>query len=172
MIAIPKQPSAGKIQYTVTLYDADGNKTPLTDTPVTIRFKDPVPLTVLIPHVAIMFFGMLFSTRAGLEGVVGRDGGRRLAIVTLVLLTAGGLIFGPIVQKFAFGAYWTGWPFGHDLTDNKTAVAVLAWVLAVWRSRGNRGRGWLIAAAVITLAIYLIPHSLLGSELDYTQSGN
>ena len=34
------------------------------------------------------------------------------------------------VQKAAFGAYWTGFPFGYDLTDNKTVLMWLAWVLA------------------------------------------
>ncbi len=58
----------------------------------------------------------------------------------MMLLVLGGFLLGPIVQKYAFGAFWTGWPFGEDLTDNKTAVAVLAWLprvtlLALWGSR-------------------------------------
>jgi hypothetical protein len=75
-----------------------------------------------------------------------------------------------MVQKFAFGAYWTGWPFGHDLTDNKTLVALLIWIVAlIVQLRNKKGRAWVIAAAIILLAVYLIPHSVLGSEIDYTQ---
>jgi hypothetical protein len=74
------------------------------------------------------------------------------------------------VQKFAFGAYWTGWPVGHDLTDNKTAVAFLFWIIAFIRLRRNRqAYGWAIAASVVLLLVYLIPHSVMGSEIDHTK---
>jgi hypothetical protein len=28
-------------------------------------------------------------------------------------------------------------------------------------------KGWALAASIILLAVYLIPHSMFGSELDY-----
>ena len=86
-----------------------------------------------------------------------------------MLFFFGGMILGPIVQKYAFDAYWTGWPFGHDLTDNKTLIAFIAWIIAYLRLRKNRNnRGWAIAASVILLLVYLIPHSMFGSQLDYS----
>jgi hypothetical protein len=170
VIRIPKQPSAGKVMYEVTLVEADGTRHDLIDETVIIRFKDPVPQPILIPHVILMFAAMLLSTRTGLEAVVGGSRARRLAWWTAGLLFVGGLIMGPLVQKYAFGALWTGWPFGHDLTDNKTLVAMIFWVVAIWRSKPPRsGRIWIIVAAIVTLAIYLIPHSVLGSELDFTR---
>jgi len=138
---------------------------------VIIRFRGGVPAWVLVSHILVIFAGMLLSTRTGLEAL--RQGPRtwQLTIWTISCLTVGGLILGPIVQKYAFDAFWTGWPFGHDLTDNKLAVAMLFWVVALWRGRKSpRGRGWAIAASLITLVVWLIPHSLLGSELDYTQT--
>ena len=91
---------------------------------------------------------------------------RRQAWVAFALLVVGGLALGPVVQKFAFDAYWTGWPFGTDLTDNKTAVAVAAWAFALWRCRGGRlARGAVVAAALVTIVVFSIPHSLFGSEL-------
>jgi hypothetical protein len=72
------------------------------------------------------------------------------------------------VQKYAFNSYWTGWPFGGDLTDNKTALAFLGWVCAlVALYRSKRPRAWALGAAIFLLLVYLIPHSLLGSEIDY-----
>ena len=72
------------------------------------------------------------------------------------------------MQKFAFDAYWTGWPFGKDLTDNKTAAAFLIWVgRGVRHPRPEEEHSWALVAAVAMLIVYLIPHSLLGSELDY-----
>ena len=74
------------------------------------------------------------------------------------------------MQKYAFGAYWTGFPLGTDLTDNKTLIAMVGWGVAWFMNRkGREGRGWIVLAAVLMLAIYLIPHSVLGSELDYTK---
>jgi len=168
--AVPKQPAAGKVMYQISLIDSGGGRHELTAEPVIIRFKDPVPSVVLWPHVLFMFTAMMLSTRAGLEALARGANAYRLALITAILLFLGGIILGPIVQKYAFGAFWTGWPWGHDLTDNKTAVAMTAWIIGVWRARkAGGGRAWIIAAAVITLAIYLIPHSVLGSELDYTK---
>jgi len=167
---IPTQPSAGKVQYNVLLGVTPDNLQPLTVEPVVIRFKGAVPSLVLIPHILLMFLAMLYSSRAGLEAAF--NGPKTLSIVqfTAVFLFIGGIILGPIVQKYAFGAFWTGWPWGHDLTDNKTLVAMIMWGIAWWRIRRNpAARGWAIAAAIVLLAVYLVPHSVLGSELDYTQ---
>ncbi len=168
--AVPKQPAAGKVMYQISLIDKEGVRHGLTPEPVIIRFKGPVPPLVLWPHILFMFTAMLISTRAGLEAIANRPNTYRIALWTAILLVLGGMIFGPIVQKFSFGEFWTGWPKGHDLTDNKTVIALIAWILALWRGRNRaKGRIWYIAASVVTLLIFLIPHSLLGSELDYTK---
>jgi hypothetical protein len=171
VMTIPEQPAAGKVIYKVTLHDADGNSYPLSDDYVILRFKGAVPPFILFPHILFMFVGMLLATRTGLEGIAGGDNLYRLNLLTLVCLGLGGLILGPIVQKYAFHAFWTGWPFGEDLTDNKTLVAVVFWVVAFYKAK-YRGRGmhaWAVIAAVVTLLVYLIPHSTLGSEIDYTK---
>ncbi|NQV14073.1 hypothetical protein HQ531_01345 [bacterium] len=167
---LPSQPPAGKIIYQVLLAPASGKSVSITEEPIIIRFKGAVPASILFPHILFMFTAMLMASRTGLAAYVESPFALRYSLLTGLFLMLGGLILGPIVQKFAFDAYWTGWPWGHDLTDNKTAVAFLAWVLAVWRQKktGN-AKIWIISAAVITLAVYLIPHSALGSELDYTQ---
>ncbi|UCE66392.1 MAG: hypothetical protein JSU85_16380 [Candidatus Zixiibacteriota bacterium] len=170
-VMIPKQPPAGKIAYQVILIGKDGQRYELSEEPVVIRFKGDVPILILIPHVFMMFISMLLGTRTGLEALYKRERAYRLALWTSALFFAGGIILGPIVQKFAFGALWTGWPLGSDLTDNKTAVAMLGWLVALWRGRDlKKGRKWFVIAAVLQLLVYLIPHSMFGSELDYTQS--
>ncbi len=165
---IPRQPAAGKVMYQIEVHSPNLEPQMLTETPVIMRFRGPVPAYVLIPHIFFMFFAMLLSSRTGLEAAVGKPSLRPLTYWTIGLLTLGGMILGPIVQKFAFDAYWTGWPFGTDLTDNKTAVAWIFWLVAAWRLHGKNGRWWVVAASLVTLIIFLIPHSLLGSELDYT----
>jgi hypothetical protein len=89
---------------------------------------------------------------------------------TAVLLVVGGFILGPLVQKFSFGVLWSGFPLGFDLTDNKTLIALIGWLVALFMMRkGKQARAWTVAAAVLLMAIYSIPHSVLGSELDYSK---
>ncbi|HRY99726.1 MAG TPA: hypothetical protein P5550_11785, partial [Bacteroidales bacterium] len=166
---IPQQPAAGKVEYKVTLSDGS-DRIELTAEPVVLRYKGHVPDYVLIPHIILMFLAMLFSTRAGIEGLIRGKHAFNYTAATLFLLLPGGMILGPIVQKFAFDAYWTGWPVGTDLTDNKTAVAFIAWIIAFVRLRKDRTHTtWAWVAALILLAVYLIPHSMMGSEIDHTQ---
>lgn len=167
---LPHQPPAGKLQYKVVL-SHQGKETSLTgEEPVIIRFKGGVPLWALIPHVIVMFLAMLLSARAGIEALRPKSNPRKLALWTTGFLFVGGFILGPLVQKFAFGALWTGFPFGYDLTDNKTLIAFIGWAIALIAGRkGKPARGWVLAAAILLLVIFLIPHSLLGSELDYSE---
>jgi hypothetical protein len=78
------------------------------------------------------------------------------------------MILGPIVQKYAFGAFWTGFPAGYDLTDNKTLIAFICWIVASLAGM-KKGKPWLtVIAAIVTLVVFSIPHSAKGSELDYS----
>jgi hypothetical protein len=169
---LPHQPPAGKLQYRVTL--ACGNEAVIIPAlePIVIRFKGDVPLSILIAHVVAMFLSMLFAARAGLEYFSQESNLKKLTMWTIILLFVGGFIFGPIVQKYAFGAWWTGWPFGSDLTDNKTAFAFLAWIGAAFALRkSKKPKAWALAAAIVMFLVYLIPHSLLGSEIDHESVG-
>ena len=164
---LPRQPASGKLEYQVRLRRGV-EQAVFPERPAITRFRGDPPVAVLAPHILAMFLGMLFATRAGIEALAPRGDLRRLAWATLGLFLVGGFVLGPLVQHYAFGELWTGVPFGWDLTDNKTLVAVLAWVLAVWRLRGGRpGRGATIAAAVVTLAVFAIPHSTWGSQIDW-----
>lgn len=167
---LPAQPSAGKLEYSVLLTKGETTLTVMNgDEAVVARFKGDVPAFVLAPHIFFMFFAMLWSNRTGLEALTGGLKRQRMALTTFGLLVVGGLILGPIVQKYAFGAYWTGWPLGEDLTDNKLAVAAAAWAWASWRKGNGRWpRAIAIIAALVVFAVYMIPHSMHGSTLDYS----
>ncbi len=168
--SLPQQPSAGKLTYKVFLTFQDEEISLTEEDEVVIRFKDVVPDVVLILHIIVIFAAMLFSTRTGIEALQKEGNTRELTLWTAGLMFAGGMILGPMVQKFAFGEWWTGFPFGFDLTDNKTLIAMIVWAIAVFAGRkGKKAKGWILAASIVTLVIFLIPHSLLGSELDYTQ---
>lgn len=167
---IPHQPPAGKLAYKVILVSKGKEVSLSGDPPVIIRFKGHVPETILIPHVLFMVFAMLVSTRAGIEALNPKSNPRKYALWAAGLLFFGGIILGPVVQNFAFGELWTGFPFGIDLTDNKTLIAMIGWIAAVIAGRrGKPARAWVLGASILLLVIFLVPHSLLGSELDYSK---
>ncbi len=165
---VPPQPPAGKLQYYIELTDIRGTQTIMKDTPLIIRFKEGVPWYILLPHVLVMFTAMLFSTVSGLMSVTKVPEYKKFGTWTLILLIAGGFILGPIVQKIAFGEFWTGVPFGWDLTDNKTLIVIIFWILAVVMNRKKKRPYYMAVAAIILLIVFSIPHSLFGSEFDYS----
>ncbi len=173
---IPHQPPAGKVMYRITL--TENSKAArdlffnyeLSKKDVIIRFKGSVPGNVLIPHIFFIFLAMLFSTITGLEAFFKGKNTLIYTWITVITLLLGGLIIGPMVQKFSFGEYWTGWPFGYDLTDNKSLIAFIFWIIAlIVQYRNRKNRTWPIIAAFFMLIVFLIPHSVLGSEIDYTK---
>lgn len=164
---LPNQPPAGKLEYHLNLKLGEEVIDLQMKENVIVRFKGDVPGWALVPHIFFMFFAMLWSNSTGLQAAAGISSYKRNALITVILFVIGGLILGPIVQKYAFGAYWTGWPFGEDLTDNKVLFSVIFWVAALLLNRKKERRWMVVLAAIILFAIYMIPHSMRGSELDY-----
>jgi hypothetical protein len=169
--SVPHQPPAGKVEYRVILETEEASVTVPGDQAVVARFRADVPAWVLIPHILAMFGSMLVATRALLEILRPATADpHRLVVVAMGLLLVGGLFLGPVVQKFAFGALWTGWPFGHDLTDNKTLIAVIAWLPAtILALRGRKLWAAVVVGWIVMMGIFLIPHSLRGSEMDWSE---
>lgn len=180
--SLPVRPAAGKIEYyveattpggTVRIPEAGG------ENEILLRYKDPVPGSILWPHICAMFFTMLIGMRAGLAALFQPSMVKRYSWLTLIIMSTGGLVLGPIVQKYAFGAYWTGFPWGYDLTDNKLLIMWVVWLIAcVWMGGKQRpdgktssglGRVGVLLASVVMVGVYLIPHSMQGSELDYAK---
>ena len=176
---LPEQAPAGKVMYQVSVGKDYNNLTYLTEEPIVLRYKGVVPDWVLYPHILMMILSFAFAMRVAIEAAFKRDNVLNLSYLTLVFFAIGGLILGPIVQKYAFGAFWTGWPFGKtilhfgDLTDNKTLASILIWVIAIFRMRKHPNQTWWAwLATVVMIIVYLIPHSMLGSEIDYTEIEN
>ena len=160
---LPVQPVGGKLQYYITVGDKDYQA----DEPVVIRFRNDVPASILIPHILLMFGAMLFAVYTFLL-VVTRKEYRRWLKITAGTLFVGGFIFGPMVQHAAFGPWWTGVPYGTDLTDNKTLISFLFFLAALATLKWKYNR-WVVALSVLVMiAVFTIPHSVYGSEYDYT----
>jgi len=157
-------PPAGKMEYIVKII-VNGKEHFLNEgKAAVVRFRGDVPAIYLIPHIVLMFLAILFGVRTGMEALR-KDGNYSwMVTATLIIVILGGLVFGPIIQKYAFGKLWTGVPFGFDLTDNKTLLSIIFWIAAFFMKK--RSKYWVVAAAALMIIVYLIPHSMLGSELD------
>jgi len=160
--ALPMQPVAGKLEYYITV---DGRDYP-GDEPLIIRFRNDVPAGILIPHILFMFAAMLFAVYV-LMLILMRMEYKKWLKITVVTLFIGGFIMGPLVQHAAFGQWWTGFPLGTDLTDNKTLLAFLFFLLALATLKWKYNR-WVVCLAVLFMVvIFSIPHSSYGSEYNY-----
>lgn len=156
--------SAAKIEYTVKV-SVKGESRFLNDgKAIVARFRGDVPAVILIPHILLMFLAILFGARTGMEAIRKNGNYEWMVIATLIIVVIGGLVLGPIMQRYAFGKLWTGFPLGYDLTDNKTLLSILFWIAAFFLRK--KSKYWVVAAALLMIAVYLIPHSVLGSELD------
>ncbi len=163
--SLPLQPSAGKIEYHVDLMH-QGKALDLNEEfNVIIRFRGDVPVWAIIPHVLMMILTVIWSM-ATIIFVLAKLPHKRTMGVTIIFLIIGGFILGPIVQKYSFGQFWTGWPLGEDMTDNKVVLALVAYMVAWFLRNKSYGKWLAILAAVVMLGVYLIPHSMNGSELD------
>jgi hypothetical protein len=169
---LPTQPPAGKLEYRVELRANDQVAVLPVEAPAVLRYKGEVPAAVLIPHILFMFLGLVWGVRTLLELAAGRPRVRRLAWTAMGMMLLGGMVLGPAVQYYAFGEAWTGVPFGWDLTDNKTLLMVIFWgtgcgFLGFRGEISKRARTVMMVAGLVMLLVYLIPHSLFGSTLNY-----
>lgn len=172
---LPVQPAAGKMEYYIT-GTIDGKPFNIPETgedKIVLRYKDPVSDSILIPHVTMMILVIIFGIRAGLASIFDPETMRKWAIIAFSAMTLGGMILGPLVQKSAFGEYWTGFPYGGDFTDNKMLIMWLVWAVALAiigfkpKKKETISRAAVLGAAVVMMVVYLIPHSMGGSTLDY-----
>ncbi len=162
---IPGQPIAGKIEFNVKV-SAGGSAYFLNHgRSLVARFRGVVPRPLLFIHILFMFLGSLLALRTGMEALTKEGQTGVLVPLTLAVVFSGGMILGPLVQKLAFQVYWTGFPVGFDLTDNKTLLAVIFWIAALLLHR--KSRWWVVAATLLMLVVYCIPHSAMGTELNY-----
>ncbi|MCX6358928.1 MAG: hypothetical protein NT029_03905 [Armatimonadetes bacterium] len=158
---------AGKYEYFVDVTGGGATVSATGSKPIYARYKAPVPGPVLGLHILAIFASLLVAVRTALAAL---GGGSLKALLrwTLALLLVGGFVLGPIVQWYAFGVLWSGFPYGYDWTDNKVVVELAFWLVAIWRNRGERRDRWsVVVAGVATLAIFLVPHSIFGSEYNY-----
>jgi len=175
---IPRFPWTTKLLYRFVTPPGDGAKTGPGNKeiilareeqePLMLRFKGSIPALVLYPHIVFMFIGICFLMLAmwcAANMLRGREEpfAARKAWWAWAAMFVGGIPFGILMNYFTFDVYWEAVPFGNDVTDNKTQVALIFWGLAsvfLTRRPGRHAAFFTLAAGLLSLAMYLIPHSL------------
>jgi hypothetical protein len=111
------------------------------------------------------FFLLILSTLHAWGLAWGREDHKAassLAWWSWLVLFIGGVPVGFAMNYFAFNVIWEAFPFGGDVTDNKTQIALVLWALAALglSYKKNRRSGvFAVLAGLLVLAIFLIPHS-------------
>lgn len=183
-ISLLGKPKGSRLFYFIEVRDISGNVLANLGTqanPLRLRFEGTVPGYLIGPHIFCMFAGAFFSFLA-LFGAVSllRNRGDMNSVAKNVgwatLFTfIGGIPLGIMVARAAVGGTgWGGFPLGNDITDNKTLLILLYWLVLVILGKGsifqnNPGTNLVKASTfgkltligfILVLGLYLIPHSI------------
>jgi hypothetical protein len=174
---IEAQKGAGDGQLDVTLPD----KSSPDFSPILLKFQGPVPASIILSHVLCLFAAIFFSVLAALSAVDLKKGRGTLkksvafSFLTFIFLFMGFFPLGCALNYYTYGTLWEAFPFGSDVTDNKGQIAFLSWFVTLLLVRGtilrkDPSKNWVsekgfstavIISFVVTVAMYLIPHSLI-----------
>lgn len=165
-----------------TAFHEQGGSSTLTDETgyYLIKYKGEVSVTVLVLHILCMFAAFFFIVEAIIGAfamLIYKDNKEfTVAQTRWVLLFSflGGVPLGFVLNSQRFGPLWEAVPFGTDVTDNKTQLIIIIWIILAalsWKSFACRRTGRdaigpgayaiaVIIASVLSLFLYLVPHSL------------
>jgi hypothetical protein len=171
-----------RIKYALTVTRPDGSvvRVPEGGKYYVLKFKGKAAKEAIAAHVVCMFGAFFFMTLAlfGALGILRRGEGKRRAVSAarwaLFFTFMGTWPLGLLLNWQTFGVLWEGYPFGRDITDNKTQIVFAFWLASLLLVRGSlfgrgeerdrlgpKGFAWAIVASfAVSLALYLLPHSL------------
>ncbi len=142
-----------------------------------LRFKGNVPRLLLILHIGTMFLGLLLYVIAAYMSwsylKAKREYGsiEKITLYALASLFIGGFPLGFLMGYYTFGTPWTGFPVGGDVTDTKTLIVFIYWIIAtgLFRAKGAKAEDekkqrryakLVIWGTILTVLIYVVPHSI------------
>jgi hypothetical protein len=181
--ALPEFGKGTKIYYAIELLDggeAVARVPAENESFLFIKYKGKVSSVVLILHIIFMFASFYFMMQC-LWSAVGILGGRArkgeaVSNARWILLSSfiGGWPLGFILNYQAFGVIWEGYPFGYDITDNKTQIMFVFWLVSLLLVRGSfMGKGEemdtlgergfaaaVIVSFIVSILLFIVPHSL------------
>jgi hypothetical protein len=172
-----------RVRYAITVETSGGDSIRLPDNHekfFLVKFKGAASKVVLVLHILFMFASFFFMVLALfgairiLRGLEGKRSTVAAARWVLFLSFVGGWPLGFLLNYQTFGVLWEGYPFGSDITDSKTQVMFVFWLVSLLLVRGSlMGRGeesdrinarafaWAIVTSfIVSLALFVLPHSI------------
>jgi hypothetical protein len=180
---LPAMPRGTRIRYWITARNVEQTTARIPGDPgrlVTLKYKGKASPWVIGTHVAFMFaafFFMVLTLFGAIRMLRGREGKRgtvRSARWVLLFSFMGTWPLGLALNYQTFGVLWQGFPFGSDVTDNKTQLMFVFWLAVLLLVRGSfMGKGeerdrigpktfaWgIVVSFVLSLALFILPHSM------------
>ena len=183
---IPSQPKRTKVYYYLSVIDNQKNELTLPDRvyrlnqPFMIKFKGKLTPAVLIAHIIAMFAGIFFVFMVlfyDIDLLRGRDVLKNvgnLSLLATFFIFLGGMPLGWWVTYQTLGILWEGIPVGSDITDSKTLIIFLYWLILLYLMKGTILKKnsklnvvgdklvgvFVLMGVILTLLLYLIPHSI------------
>jgi hypothetical protein len=180
---LPEYEKGTKIFYTIALHDGGEAVARIPEESgsfLFIKYKGKVSSIVLILHIIFMFASFYFMIQSfwSAVGILAGRSSKMEAVAharwVLICSFIGGWPLGFILNYQAFGVLWEGFPFGYDITDNKTQIMFVFWLVSLLLVRGSflgkgEDRDWLgargfalalILSFIVGLSLFIVPHSL------------
>jgi hypothetical protein len=182
-VHLPDLGKGARMRYWIAATNVEQTKARIPEDPdklVLLKYKERASQPVVVAHVAFMFgafFCMVMSLFGAIRILRGLEGKRstiRAARWVLVFSFIGACPLGLLLNYQTFGVLWEGYPFGRDITDNKTQVMFVLWLVCLLLVRGSfvgggeekdrlgaRAFAWAIVASfILSLALFILPHSI------------
>ncbi|MGA1872958.1 MAG: M14 family zinc carboxypeptidase [Thermoplasmatota archaeon] len=147
---IPGQEAGADIEYYVEITETTGVRTnlPRYSPPDTFAFRvlstrGEASVVLYALHIFFIMGAIIFMVLAGFSGaryIVKGTGFNKLVKysgITAGMVFIGGFPLGFALAYQVFGTPWTGVPFGWDITDNKTLVIFLYWMISLVLVKGS-----------------------------------
>ena len=178
---IPAYPLGNRTYYYIDAVDLSGNRVVLPETATDnftseydyykARFEGKASFILLLLHIVLMVAALFLLIHALYYAMYYiRNGEKETHIIKsvnvgILAFFITGFPIGCVIEKQVLGNYWEGFPFGTDITDSKTLVILLIFVVFMYLQKKGKismkGYSWsVIINTIITIILFLLPHSL------------
>jgi len=137
---LPELAKGTRIRYWITVRNVEQTVVRIPEKSndlITLKYKDAASTWVIVAHIAFMFGAFFFMILAllgsirMLRGLEGKRSTVNAARWVLILCFIGTWPLGLALNYQTFGVLWQGFPFGSDVTDNKTQAMFLFWLVCL-----------------------------------------
>jgi len=163
--AMPNQSPGVKVEYRVDLFKNGVQLNYTISKPTILLFEGEIPKFPFFMNLAVLGLAIFLSTWSGLLALFGSGASKFFSMLTFISFIIGGFIIAPIVHKYAVNDWWTGFPIGYSLNNNKFFLASLVWLVVVVTIQRKYNRIISVVASLLSLLIFLIPSTFVENEV-------